>query len=471
MTAAPSTAPATDAAAFIARWKDSGAAEQANSQSFLGELCELLGVPRPEPTRQDDAANVYVFEKRVDLPNGDGTSNLGRIDLYKRGCFVLESKQGSERKAAEQESALSDAVRKGRQKSGTAPRGTRAWDQAMTRARNQAKGYAEAVPDEWPPFLVVCDVGHCFDLYADFARTGKNYVPFPDPRSYRVGIDALADPAVRERLRLVWTDPLALDAGRRSAKATRDLAAKLAELAKRLERRPRPSPGVAGAGANADAPGGDPVSDLHDLGHSAPVTPPSNAALAHTPDEVAQFLMRCLFTVFAEDVDLLPKGSFHDLLVGLRETPEEFAPMAESLWATMDTGGYYPVFRRKLLRFNGGLFADRTALPLDRDGLELLIEASAADWANVEPAIFGTLLERALDPRERHKLGAHYTPRAYVERLVVPTVIEPLRAEWDDVYAAAVKLDADGDPKAADGLIRDFHHRLCEVRVLDPACN
>jgi hypothetical protein len=48
----------------------------------------------------------------------------------------------------------------------------------------------------------------------------------------------------------------------------------------------------------------------------------------------------------------------------------------------------------------------------------------------VEPAIFGTLLERALDPRERHKLGAHYTPRAYVERLVNPTVIEPLREEW-----------------------------------------
>jgi hypothetical protein len=50
----------------------------------------------------------------------------------------------------------------------------------------------------------------------------------------------------------------------------------------------------------------------------------------------------------------------------------------------------------------------------------------------VEPAIFGTLLERALDPDERHKLGAHYTPRAYVERLVLPTVIEPLREDWND---------------------------------------
>lgn len=97
--------------AFIERWRGSGAAEQANSQLFLGELCDLLGVPRPEPTRQDDAANAYVFEKGVTFNNGDGTTSFGRIDLYRRGCFVLESKQGSERKQAEEE-ALSKVVRK-----------------------------------------------------------------------------------------------------------------------------------------------------------------------------------------------------------------------------------------------------------------------------------------------------------------------------------------------------------------------
>jgi hypothetical protein len=48
--------------------------------------------------------------------------------------------------------------------------------------------------------------------------------------------------------------------------------------------------------------------------------------------------------------------------------------------------------------------------------LEYLIDAAKADWAHVEPAIFGTLLERALSVTERHKLGAHYTPRSYVER-------------------------------------------------------
>jgi hypothetical protein len=99
-----------------------------------------------------------------------------------------------------------------------------------------------------------------------------------------------------------------------------------------------------------------------------------------------------------------------------------------------------------------------------------LIEASRSDWREVEPAIFGTLLERALDPVERHKLGAHYTPRAYVERLVLPTVIEPLRAEWQAVQAAAVTLAKAGKLDEAAEAVKDFHRHLCEVRVLDPAC-
>src|SRR5690606_21721435 len=107
---------------------------------------------------------------------------------------------------------------------------------------------------------------------------------------------------------------------------------------------------------------------------------------------------------------------------------------------------------------------------LTRDQLDLLVEAAKADWRDVEPAIFGTLLERALDPVERHKLGAHYTPRAYVERLVVPTVVEPLREEWDAVRAAAVPLAKEGDKKGAARELTQFHDRLCEVRVLDPAC-
>ena len=98
-----------------------------------------------------------------------------------------------------------------------------------------------------------------------------------------------------------------------------------------------------------------------------------------------------------------------------------------------------------------------------------MLKAAAADWTYVEPAIFGTLLERALDPRERHKLGAHYTPRAYVERLVLPTVIEPLRKEWQDVQTAALAYQNQNKPKQAVAEVRNFHQHLCELHF-DPAC-
>src|SRR5690606_5004739 len=124
--------------------------------------------------------------------------------------------------------------------------------------------------------------------------------------------------------------------------------------------------------------------------------------------------------------------------------PELFPRLVPGLWQAMNHGGFSAEIRTDVLRFNGGLFADPTALPLDRPQIDLLIAAARADWRHVEPAIFGTLLERALDPLERHQLGAHYTPRAYVERLVMPTVIEPLREEWAVAQATALQYDRDG---------------------------
>jgi hypothetical protein len=101
---------------------------------------------------------------------------------------------------------------------------------------------------------------------------------------------------------------------------------------------------------------------------------------------------------------------------------------------------------------------------------DALLRAASANWREVEPAIFGTLLERALSVDERHALGAHYTPRAYVERLVLPTIVQPLRADWADAQAAAVLLANEGKLEEARAEVRRFHHQLCTTRVLDPAC-
>jgi hypothetical protein len=418
------------AKAFIARWAAASASERANSQPFLCGLCDILGVALPEPTRETG----YAFEYEVTEHHPDGSTTKGRIDLYKRGFFVLESKQFQAAKAAasQLELAAQEAGVIEKKKFSQPVRGTEAWDGAMVKARGQAERYVRALPpsEPNPPFLLVVDVGHSFEVFADFTQAGKAYLPFPDPRTFRIRLEHLADEKVRERLKLIWTHPSALDPALQSADVTREISAHLAELAKSLEE------------------------------------------AGHKPRVVADSLTRCLFCMFAEDVGLLPERSFTDLLNSLPADGSGFQELVEQLFREMNSGtgkGISIVLRKKLLQFNGGLFSDFTVLPVNGLQLGLLKEAAKQNWSHVEPAIFGTLLERALNPGERHKLGAHYT-RAYVERLVLPTVVEPLRAEWESVRAAAFTHARAGNLKAARDEVNAFHDKLCRVMVLDPAC-
>jgi hypothetical protein len=181
-------------------------------------------------------------------------------------------------------------------------------------------------------------------------------------------------------------------------------------------------------------------------------------------------LIRCLFAFFAEDSGLMPKGSFTDLLVSLKDSPEQFVPLVSEVWKTMGQGGFSAALRSRIKKFNGGIFREHEPLKLDREEIGLLIDAGKSDWKDVEPAIFGTLLERALDPRERHKLGAHFTPRAYVERLVVPTIIEPVRDDWEAARAASLAEANAGRLEQARAQARKFLDGLTATKVLDPAC-
>ena len=247
--------------AFISRWSKASGSERSNCQLFITELCALLDMPQPDPASDDTRDNAYVFERRVTFAHGDGSQSTGFIDCYRRGTFVLEAKK----------------VRAGR--SGEPL--TKGFDDALMRARNQAEGYARALPagEGRPPFLLVVDVGHVIELYAEFTRSGATYTPFPDARNHRLMLTDLREPALQNRLRLLWQDPLALDPARASAKVTREVAGKLATLAR----------------------------DLEEAGHAAPA--------------VAAFLTRCLFCMFAEDVELLPRAADgRGAFVGLLQT-------------------------------------------------------------------------------------------------------------------------------------------------------
>lgn len=415
---------------FITRWRESGGSERANFQRFADELTQLIGVEQPKVASSDDQNDHYRFERPVRF-GPTASQKTGFIDLYRRGSFIMEGKQGSDRRETNPDQlALAIEAAPIQTRAGHGIRGSRKWDDTMLKARNQADRYARAVAreDGWPPFLLVVDVGHVIEVYSDFSGQGQGYTQYPDGNRYRITMDDLRDEEVRNRLKLIWEDPLALDLSLVSAAVTRDIAAHLAELGKSFE----------GQG--------------------------------HSTEKVASFLMRCLFSMFAEDVDLIPRGSFTDLLIKLRGHPEHAEPALKGLWEVMNTGGFSQVLMQDLKRFNGGLFKEADALPLNELQLGLLIEAAQADWKQVEPAIFGTLLERALDKKQRHKLGAHYTPRAYVERLVMPTIIEPLREDWKDVQTAVQRLTEDGKDAEARKLVHGFHRKLCETRVLDPAC-
>ncbi len=340
-------------AAFIERWGRVGAAERANYALFLTELCDVLHVPRPDPATDETAHNAYVFERAVTFHHrGSDKTTIGRIDLYKRSCFVLEAKQYSTAKTETDNLALDldDAS----PKSPKIARGTAAWDRAMLEALGQAERYARSLPDDEdaPPFLLVVDVGHVIELYADFTQKGKNYLQSPDSRSHRVKLTDLANPDVRERLRLVWTTPLALDPSKKPAAVTREVARYLAELAKSFEKK-------------------------------------------HDAKDVAEFLSRCLFCMFAEDVGLLPKDAFKQFLDSLKDDPGAFVPLVEQLFEDMNQGRVSGLLRKKLLYFNGGLFASAKALPVNGTQLGLLRKAAALEWRHVEPAIFGTLLHAA----------------------------------------------------------------------------
>lgn len=415
---------------FISRWKQSGGSERANFQTFAYELCDVLDVPRPAPATEKPTAHAYHFEYPVTFIH-TGSKSRGFIDLYRAGHFVMEAKQGvTADKPEDDRQALLLADLPKAQRKGHGTRNTRGWDNTMLMARSQADGYARAVSrdDGWPPFLMVVDVGHVIEVYADFSGQGQGYTQYPDGNRYRIKLDDLRKSEIRDRLRTIWTDPHTLDPSKIAAQVTREVADKLAALGKSFE----------GQG--------------------------------HAPEAVANFLMRCLFTMFAEDVDLIPRGSFTELLTKLRGRPEHAAPALTNLWEVMNDGGFSGVLMADLLKFNGGLFKDASALPLSNVQLSLLIDAAEKDWQEVEPAIFGTLLERALDKRQRHKLGAHYTPRAYVERLVVPTIMDPLRADWRNVQAAALTYANQGQMQQARDTVRAFHAALCDTRVLDPAC-
>lgn len=422
-----------DVVEFIGKWLGvTGGAERANYAQFINDFCHALELPVPGVAEGGTLGN-YQFEGPV--PGGGIGGSTGAIDLYKRGHFILEAKQSRIKDSDRQHPDLFDP----QEAAPASPSGAR-YDKLMRDALSQAKRYALNLPGDhpWPPFLVVCDVGRAFELYFDWSGNGRGYGHFPDQHSYRFELSRFTDPDVRKMFRAVWSDPASIDPRARSAEVSRVIAKRLADVSRWLEETQRVN-----------------LSDATDVERSLAI------------EEAALFLMRIIFCMFAEDVGLLPKDSFKGFLRKAVENEAAFEPELQDLWSVMGHSGgrrYASAIGGEVRYFNGGLFASAKTYKLSNADIGELLEAANTDWTKVEPAIFGTLLEQALTASERAKLGAHYTPRPYVERLVQATIMDVMDAEWDAIVHPADESPIDPDA------VRAFHTRLTSLRVLDPAC-
>ena len=294
-------------------------------------------------------------------------------------------------------------------------------------AHRQLLLYAGAL--ENPPLLIVSDIERII------VRT--NWTNAVSAR-HEFHLEDVRDPVKRALLKSIWSEPDRFRPAKTRQALTEEAAADFAELAGRLRKR----------GHNAQA--------------------------------VAHFINRLVFCLFADDVGLLPPGLLERMLSAAQTLPSRFVDFAARLFRAMkDPGGeidFTPV-----QWFNGGLFDDDTALPLEPDDIRLLNRVASLDWAEVDPSILGTLFERGLDPDKRSQLGAHYTDREKIGQLVEAAIERPLLKEWDavkaEIMAADERATAANSARAKNTArlemrkaYQRFLDRIRGFRVLDPAC-
>ncbi len=321
-------------------------------------------------------------------------------------------------------------------------RGHFAWEykgrhKDLAAAYDQLLRYREAL--ENPPLLVVCDMDRIV-VHTNF--TGKA------PVIHDIALAELEKPEKLEILRAVFHDPEKLKPGVTREAITQEAARHFAEVALSMRQR------------------------------------------GLDPRQVAHFLDRVVFALFAQSVDLLPERIFTRLLRNSRGNSELFTRFITELFKAMAHGGFWGADR--IRHFNGNLFLNGLILTPNAEELEQIFKAGRLDWSAIDPSILGTLFERGMDPGKRSQLGAHYTSREDIETLIEPVVMAPLRREWEETKRAVENLLATGKkqptgreklpPGGLQGpalkkarlesnlMVRRFWERLSHVTVLDPAC-
>ncbi len=255
-------------------------------------------------------------------------------------------------------------------------------------AYRQINDYREDLGN--PPLLVVCDLDR-FEVHTNFENTSKRVYAFNLDDLNRNQVTATCPLPPLEVLRALFGDYNVLRPNRTDAFVTQEAAKLFATLAERLE-----------------------------IEHQ----------LTTSKEQIAHFLIRLLFCLFADSVGLLPDRVFRRLVDIDHFYPRRFLRKLPLLFTAMaEPDG---IFGEHTIRwFNGDLFKDNDVIQIDKRDMGVLHDlAHKYDWSHVAPAIFGTLFERSLNDRRRSLIGAHYTSEEDILLLIEPVVMRPLQQRW-----------------------------------------
>jgi len=344
--------PPMTAAEFKRKWRRYTGKESSAYQEHFNDLCRLLG--HPTPVEADPSGNdFFCFQKHV---------------IKDAEMLGLDDSANERPKKGVADVWKKDCFGweyKGKHKN-------------LDEAYQQLQRYREALLN--PPLLVVCDFDR-FIIRTNF--NGTVCVP------HEFTNDHIDRPENLRILRACFENPGFLKPQLTTAQVTNDLAVQIAEIAKSLQT--RESVELADAKSRAEV----------NVGQKKNL-------------RIARFLNRIVFCFFAEDTGLLPKRLFTEIAKTGIDDPKLFAETLEKLFAVMATGGTFGQY--KIRHFNGHLFEEASVFELTEAELRQLADAGEADWQFIEPSIMGTLFERALEPKQRSQLGAHYTSEDDLKR-------------------------------------------------------
>lgn len=186
--------------------------------------------------------------------------------------------------------------------------------------------------------------------------------------------------------------------------------------------------------------------------------------IGYTGHPLEVYLVRILFLLFAEDTTIFEKQQFQNFIEQRTHIDgSDLAAKLHELFQVLDTPmeNRFKNLDEQLVAFpyvNGKLFGEMLPMAsFDGPMRQALLNCCYVDWSKISPAIFGSMFQSVMNPKERRNLGAHYTSETNILKLIKPLFLDDLWKEFDSIKNNKSKLS-------------EFHKKMSTLKFLDPAC-